>query len=48
MIGAIHEIRDIATKLQEGSSTNDTRQPEIAETIKICDCTISHFTDDRR
>lgn len=48
MIGALHEIRDLATQLQAESSINDTRQPKIAKIIEICDNTISHFTDGGR
>ena len=46
MIGALHDIRNLALALQVESSTHDARQPKIAKIIEICDCTISHFTDD--
>lgn len=46
MIGALHDIRNLALALQAESSTHDTRQPKIARIIEICDRTISHFTDD--
>lgn len=48
MIGALHKIRNIAIQMQTVSSVHDTMQPDIAEIIEICDCTINHFTDDRR
>ncbi len=48
MIGALHKVRRLAAELQKESSVYDTTQPKITEIIKICDCTISHFTDDGR
>lgn len=44
MIGALHKIKDIAKAVQ----ADNPQQKEIAEIIVICDCTISHFTDDGR
>lgn len=46
MIGALHKIRNIAKAMQAESSVHDPRQKEIAEIIEVCDCTLSHFTDD--
>jgi len=48
MIGALHEIRNIATQLQAESSAHDPRQRKIARIIDLCDITLDHFTDDMK
>ena len=47
MIGALHEIRDIAIQMRKGTSINDTRREQMSIIIDLCNLTLAHDTDDR-